>query len=372
MKRILITAILISMLPVLAGCGEKIKPGEDETERPLVEGITLTTVAPSAIKEVYETSGTLDAENTSIVSARVMGIVKDIEADAGRRVKKGDLLLTIHSPDIEARVQAAGEAVKEAERGRAVALEEKRLMEKTFERYKKLYEGKAVTGQEFDEISTKMAVAEHRYGMAEKALKRAEAVLREAEAFRGYTSIYSPVDGMVAERMIDAGSMAAPGTPLFVIEEPGYRVEVPVDESLLEKITPGMSVDIYIDSLNLKTAGKVSEIVRRVDPLTRTFTVRVSLDRLESGFRGGLYCKAGFPVGERMALLVPAGAVVHKGALSGLYVVDEDGVMTLRLIRTGEARGGMVEVLSGLRTGERIVTDGLEMAIDGGRVKGDV
>jgi multidrug efflux pump subunit AcrA (membrane-fusion protein) len=117
----------------------------------------------------------------------------------------------------------------------------------------------------------------------------------------------------------------------------------------------------------MKTEGKVVEIVPAIDPMTRTFLVRIELNG--KGLRSGLYGKVKFPVGVKQAIFVPAEAVVEKGQLTGVYAVDEDGMVTYRLVRVGKQYRDMVEILSGITSGDRVIVKGVEEAIDGGVLK---
>ncbi|VAX32890.1 Membrane fusion protein of RND family multidrug efflux pump, partial [hydrothermal vent metagenome] len=237
-----------------------------------------------------------------------------------------------------------------------------------FERFKGLYEGKAVSEQEFDEMKTKKRLAVLRYEQALQELGRAKAMLGEAESFLGYTVIRSPFRGVVAEKNIDIGSMTTPGMPLFIVEGGGYLVETPVSEGMINRIEEGKTVELTIDSLGIKTTGRVTTLVRQVDPATRTFMVKVQPVNRSNGFRGGLFVRVGFPLKERALLLVPNKSIVKRGQMRGIYVVDDKGVINLRFVRTGKEVDGRVEILSGLNEGERIVVSGTAMAVDGGRI----
>ncbi len=368
MKRLGMIIWLVLGLSVLAGCGEKGGGGAGRLERHVVEGIRTAVVSSSPARDYYETTGTLKAVNTSMVAAKVMGVATTIHVKEGQSVKKGDILLEISSPDINAKVRAAREGVEEALRGVKMAEEGKKLAEATFERFKALYEERAVSEQEFDEVKTRKRLAVLRYEQALQGLGRAKAMLEEAESFLGYTVIRSPLDGMVAAKMIDIGSMTAPGTPLFVVEGGSYLVETPVNESMIGRIEEGMTVDLSIDSVGLTTTGRVTTVVRRVDPLTRTFIVKVRPDDGSEGFRGGLFARVSFPVGESPRVLVPLEAVVKRGQMRGVYVVDGKGILALRFVRTGKEADGKVEILSGLDEGEMIVVSGTEKAVDGGLI----
>jgi RND family efflux transporter MFP subunit len=365
-----ILVLLIIGIMVLAGCEDKIKPGESTVERQVIKGVVTDVVEPEEVVEFYETSGSVKAVNTSLVSSKVMGTVREIYVKVGDRVKKGQVLLKIHSPEIEAKVSAAEEALQEARRLLGKAEAEKRLMEVTYSRYERLYKERAISEQEFDEVKTRKTAAELEYERVLSFLKRAEASLKEALAYRGYTTITAPADGTVADRRIDIGSMALPGTPLFIVEEERYRVEAEVDERVLRNIKEGMDVELEIPSLNIKTRGKVSEIVQQIDPLTRTFLVKVDIPEGIKSLRGGLYAAVRIPVGSRERIMVPLSALFERGELEGVYVVDSEGVVTLRLVKTGKRIGNTIEILSGLEAGERIITEGVERVVDGGRLSG--
>ncbi|NOY39070.1 MAG: efflux RND transporter periplasmic adaptor subunit, partial [Nitrospirae bacterium] len=261
MKRLIIITGIVLGLSVLAGCSNRVETDGQMAERPVVKGLEIVEIKSSLVKDSYDTTGTLRAVNTSTVSAKIMGVVKAIHAREGQNVKKGDILLEISAPDINAKVMAASEAVKAAAQMVKMAREDRRLAETTFERFKGLYEGKAVSEQEFDEMKTKKRLAVLRYEQALQGLGRAKAMLKEAESFLGYTVIRSPFDGVVAEKNIDIGSMTAPGMPLFIVEGGGYLVETPVSEGMLNSIAEGETVEVTIDSLGIKTTGRVTTIV---------------------------------------------------------------------------------------------------------------
>lgn len=368
MKRIFILITALLTLSVLS-CSNKIEPGTEKPTRPTIKGVQLRTVKLSPVMDFYETTGTVRARNTSYVASKIMGEVEKIYVKEGDTVKAGDLLLRIKSPDIEAKVTQARQALEEARRALQMAEQRKTLMEKTFRRYENLHREKAITEQEFDEIKTKRDIAVLEFERAKNAVKRAVAALKEAQAFSGYSVIVSPINGVVAKKLIDAGSMATPGTPLFIIEEPRYRVEAAVDESLERIVKKGMAIPVEIKNIGLSTEGRVSEIVQQVDPVTRTFIVKIDIP-MNKALKGGLFARVKVPLGEKKRLLVPEDALIKKGEVRAVYVVDDKGVVKMRLVRTGKEIDGSVEILSGLSDGETIVVKGLENVIDGGVIEG--
>jgi len=128
-------------------------------------------------------------------------------------------------------------------------------------------------------------------------------------------------------------------------------------------------VPVSVDAASLSTRATVGEIVPAADPSTRTVQVRLDLPASPQ-LRSGLFGRAWIPVGRRSVLHVPQAAVIERGQLQGVYVVGQDGIARFRLIRTGAAHQGAVEVLSGLTPGEQVIVAGLEQVKDGARIEG--
>jgi RND family efflux transporter MFP subunit len=162
--------------------------------------------------------------------------------------------------------------------------------------------------------------------------------------------------------------MALSGTPLLTVEDnSSFKLEVNVDESLLEKVKVGLSVNVNIDSIGKQLKGQIYEAVPAVDPVSRTFLVKIYID--SESLKTGLYGRVLIPKEQRKTILVPKVAIVEKGQLVGVYVVDNKGIITYRLIKTGKTYNDDIEVLSGLKDGVRIVVDGIDNVVDGGIVK---
>lgn len=113
---------------------------------------------------------------------------------------------------------------------------------------------------------------------------------------------------------------------------------------------------------------QVDEIVPAAESLSRTFTIKISLQP-EPGLRSGLYGKAHFHTGERRVLVVPRTAIATRGQLKSVFVIEDGNITRLRLIQTGKGIGDGVEVLSGLHAGERVITAGGSQVVDGSRVE---
>jgi len=119
----------------------------------------------------------------------------------------------------------------------------------------------------------------------------------------------------------------------------------------------------------MELSGKISDVVPAVDPRTRNFLVKI--DVVGEGLQSGMYANVRIPVGKRSTILLPRDIIVEKGQLSGVYTVDGNNVITYRLVRLGKLYGDKREILSGLQAGEKVITGGVDRAVDGGLLQGD-
>lgn len=369
-KIISILILFMISAAILTGCTDTVKPGVQAVTREQVSGIGLQTVALAPVDEFYETSGTVRARTVSTVASRTMGTITSVRAGEGDRVRAGQLLLTIDDSDTAMKVRGAAEGYNEALKALEAARENKTLKEITWQRYKRLYDEKALSRQELDQIETQKKVASLDYDRAQAAVNRVEAGVSEAKIYQGYSRITAPVSGMVTGKKAEIGSMAVPGMPLLTIEDTSaYRIEVNVDEKFSGMIRAGMEVKIGIESLAGDIKGEISDVVQAIDPGSRSFLVKIALKKegpAEKQIRSGLYARVSIPVGRKEVLSVPKGALVEKGQLTGVYTVDGANIITYRLVRTGKSHGGNIEVLTGLNPGDKVIVSGVQKAVDGG------
>ncbi len=362
----LIAIIAVTLLTF--GCKDKVNPGKTDVERPAVTGVVVIKVHPSQVDSYYETSGTAKAKTISAISSRVIGTVTSINVREGDRVSKGERLLTIDDRDLMQKMKTAEEGYKESLKALEAAKENRSLMDITYKRYRDLYDEKVISEQEMDEIKTKKKVSDIEYQRAQAKAKGAEAAFLETQINHGFAKITAPFSGVITEKKIEVGSMAVPGTPLLTVEDDSsFRMEANVDERLSESLKVGMPVSVIIDSIGERIKGQISEIVPTVDPMSRSFLIKIDIKG--QSLRTGLYGRVLVPEGKRETIVVPKESVVEKGQLVGIYAVDDKGIITYRLIKTGNTYNEKVEVVSGISDGDRIVVDGVEKAVDGGIVK---
>lgn len=352
--------LIILIIIASAGCEEK----PEVTQKEVVRGLTTEEVKLKEVEDYIEIPGTIRAKTVSRVASRVMGTVTAVRVKDGDTVKEGDILVTIDDRELKEALKFAEASLSEALSNMEAASQRRELAEKTFARYRNLYEEKAISLQEMDEITAQRNVAHQQWQAARSAAERARANVAQARVALSYARVTSPVSGVVSNKEVEEGSFVLAGQKLLDVEDTtNFEVEFYADEKLLPAVSKGTGIDVILPSINTKTHGVVTEIVPSIDPQTRSFLVKASLG--ETGLKTGMYGRVLLHYGRRWALVVPPDSIVRRGQLTGVFVEDESGRLTFRLVRTGKDYKEGVEVISGLKDGERIVVEGTEKAIDG-------
>jgi RND family efflux transporter MFP subunit len=285
---------------------------------------------------------------------KILGRIDQVLVREGERVERGQLLARLESRDLQAAVAQAEAAVAMA----AAELHNARVQHR---RMVDLHGRGSVTDKNLED-----AVAAFEVRRASQ--DQAEANLAAARVPLSYAEIRSPLAGWVVEKHVEAGDMAAPGVPFFAIEDLSrVRVAVQVPEAEVVDLAEGAAATVEI--LGREQQAEIDRIVPAGDPRSRTFAVQLLLDNPDGNLKSGMFARVGFAGGERQALRVPATAVVERGQLTGLFVVDEGRAARLRWIKTGRRDEGEVEVLSGLQPGESYVLEPPPGLTDGAAVE---
>ncbi|HEU4401642.1 MAG TPA: efflux RND transporter periplasmic adaptor subunit [Candidatus Polarisedimenticolia bacterium] len=291
----------------------------------------------------YEVTAGVLAFRRATLGTVLLGRVDEVLRREGDRVAAGEVLARVESRDVAARLAQAEAAVAAAR-----ALEENARL--TQERMERLAARQAASQKSLED-----AVSGHRAAAAN--LQAAEEGVKAARVYVAYSEVTAPWSGVVVEKRVEVGDTAAPGSPLFVLEDTSkVKVEATVPESALAGLRSGDAVEVSIDAAGgVMRRGRLSEILPAADPGSRTFTVRAILKNQDGALRSGMFARLRLPGPGRTTLAVPATALVARGPLNGLYVLDASGVARLRWVTIGESRDDRVEVLTGLGAGERYV-----------------
>lgn len=362
-----VLALTIVVALGLIGCSDT-KHGA-QAPPPAVSGLTVTTVKVSDLPETLDVVGTVRARTSALVSARISGAVSVLHVREGDRVRKGQLLGQLDSKENLAQATGAVAAIDEAKRGLEEAQARQKLADSTFGRFKKLYDEQALTRQEFDTRQTERDLAHQAVARAEARLRQTQEASRAAGAMADYTKIVAPISGIIVAKQADLGSTVFPGQPLMTIDDEGsYQLELAIPESQVRAVHAGTAVQVQIDATGSSFTARVAEVVPSSDPASRTYTAKVAVP--QKGVRSGMFGRGSVALGSSVkGVRVPRSAVFERGALTAVWSVGTDEVIRMRLVKTGRVAGDSIEILSGLADGDRIVTAGMEKAIDGARLQ---
>jgi len=332
MKKTLMLALAAASL---AACGSD-EPDAGEAAAAVLAATGTYEVTADSVATTVTVEGTVQARQRAEISTRMMARVSEVAVEIGSRVGAGQVLIRLGVDDVEAGRAKAEAALTVARAARDEAARQAARMDT-------LLAQDAVARVQRDQAHLMLT-------QVESQLVMAEAALREAETAAGYARIEAPFAGAIVARAVDPGDVAAPGMPLLVVESAGAREAVlRVAPDVASALT--VQAEIHVTSWDgRKTAGRVRAIAGGADPMTRTVEVRVELP---SDWPTGVSVTAHVPMGRRAAVRIPVQAVVRRGQLTGVHVVEGE-VTTLRWIRLGREVDDRVEVLSGLQAGERI------------------
>jgi RND family efflux transporter MFP subunit len=315
-------------------------------------------------------TGTIHARETAIVSAQVVGRIQQVLVREGDSVRAGQTLAVLDDAALRASVDQAQAGVKAAQQEQVAAQTDAKLAASTLDRYRQLQAEKSVSPQEMDEVAQRAAAASARLEAVRSQTDAARAQETGAHTMLGYTRLVAPFAGVVTARMADPGTLASPGVPLLQVDQAGVlQLQATVDESAIATVRKGIKIQVAIDGASsADITGTVAEIDPAADTASHSFTVKIDLPS-SSRLRAGMYGTAEFAKGVRHAIVIPHSAVVSRGSLVCAYVLDAQGIAQLRYLTLGAAQGNLVEVLSGVSPGERLVDDPADRDIAGKRIE---
>lgn len=281
-----------------------------------------------------EVVATVNPKLRSVIGSNVGGRIDKMLVTPGQKVKAGDLLAELDVREIRAKLDQATPVREQAE--------------KDLRRFADLLTKRVITQQEFEAADSKARVA--------------RAAVVEAETMLGYAKVTAPFDGIITRKLADVGDLATPGKPLVEMEDPAaLRLEAAVPEAIVDRISLGSKLGVRIGSNELE--GVVREISPAADPNSRTLLVKLDLPTAP-GLRTGQFGRVAVPVAETSVLRVPASAVIRRGQMEMVFIRDGDHAR-LRIVKTGKPVGGEIEIVSGVNTGEEVVTENAAALSDG-------
>lgn len=335
---VLALPLLISALSLAGGSayGNDVTGGKQGAEP-----LATRTVAAAEVPTGFPLDGVVEAVVQATVAAQVSGRVVEVKADAGQRVRKGQVLMRLDTRESTENLAAARANLTNAQ---AAYTRTQQLRQQNF-------------------------VSQSALDKARADLDAAQANVGAAGATDSHGVITAPIQGVVAKRLTELGEMAAPGRALFAVYDPSsLRVTVAIPQYQLARLRQVQKARVEFPELGTSLDSRAVQILPAADAATHTAEVRILLPGGDQPgaplVLPGMAARVRFDLGSAIKLSVPASAVVRRGEVAAVYVRDESGRFSLRQLRLGEVLGnGEVEVLAGLSSGENLALDPVKAGI---------
>jgi RND family efflux transporter MFP subunit len=367
--RLVLAATLSTAAIVAGGCGR----GAHDTAAQRQEApVAVDTIAAAMHEgpELIEAGGSVRGRTSATIASRVMAPVRAVLVQPGDRVTAGQPLVILDDRDVSAAARQARSHSTAAARGLDASRAEQQaadaalaLAKATHARIAALQQRKSATAQELDQAVAGLRAAETRVTRAAASAGEAEANLEGARAggdaadvAASFTRIVAPFAGLVTEKLVQPGTLVTPGAPLLRIEDTtSFKLDVRLDESRAASVTPNAPVRVVVDGpqKDREVEGRIFEIGRAMEADSRAFLVTIALPASET-LHPGMFARAYLPGPSRRMLRVPDSALIRRGQLTNVFVVDA-GKARLRLVSTGRSSSAHTDILAGLSEGEAVV-----------------
>lgn len=360
-----ILLVLVLALSLLSGC-EKEKEVVKETE------LSVSTVKAEKrnIAQAVKYPGTVRGVNEVYIMAKVPARVTAIYVKPGDRVSAGQTLLTLDSSDYESTIRNAEAVVALAEAGKKtheIQLQNARL---GYERTQKLFDAGAASQRDLE--AAKSAVEMLETGSTEASLEQAQAALLGAQTQLSHCTITSPISGVVGSVNLSLGDTASPTSPAATVSDTSrLEIETLVSESEVSYIKTGTEVNVLVKAAGEKPfKGKVDSVASVADPMKRNYTVKVVLDNPDNKIKSGMFAEVVIStVSKDDVLTVALAAVIPRSGRQIVYTVDNKNRAREIEVQTGLRDNNYVEIVSGLKGGEKVITKGNTLVNNGTLVR---
>lgn len=339
---------------LLSACGASGGEEEKKAEGASSLTVTLVTAQPQALARSVLVSGPVSAYEEMQLGVELSGQrVTALKVDVGQTVSKGQVLLELDHRTLDSELAQADASMRQAQ----ASLD---LAKVSYERGAKLAAEQLISAGNLDELRATRVQAEAQ--LATTRAGRDAAKLR-----RDFAELRAPADGVISKRLVQPGQVVAAGSELLRLIRDGrleWRAELPEDQ--LAGVAVGNTVELPYGGGTI--AGRIRAVTPGVDAQTRTGTVYVDLPQ-PGPLKPGVYVEGRIVTGAGRALMVPSAAVVQRDGHSYVFTMKDQQVVQRLRVRTGQTTQGLVEVIEGLKPGDRVVAKGAGFLGDGDRVR---
>ena len=281
-----------------------------------------------------EALGNARANEAVDIRPEITAAITKIHFREGQPVKAGDVLLELESSEPLADLAAARAALVDST--------------SQFRRSEELFKTRVVSASQLEQLEAKRDAD--------------QAAVNAAQARLAQTVIRAPFDGALGLRRVSLGSIVNPTTIITTLDDTSQiKLDFDVPEVFLSRLEPGLIVTAHSAAWpDLEFHGEVSTVDTRVDPISRSVTVRALLDNDDNKLRPGMFLTVSLLKDDVEALMIPEQSVVPERSKQYVFILDENNIVERREISTGRRRPGQVEVTAGLEPGDRVIAEGTQ------------
>ena len=300
-------------------------------------------VQSQSISETLSLIGTLAANEIVDIKSETDGAVAEIPFQEGQLVKAGDLLLRLDEAKASATLDEAEANLK--------------LSRATYERSRQLFQDKLISQQEFDQ-----AAAQFQGNEASVALRRRE--LKDSR-------IVAPFEGVVSARLVSPGQVISKNTTLtWLVDLDPIKVELSVPERFVSQLQLGQKLAITVATYPGRAfSGEVYFVAPFIDATNRTAFVKARVPNPQHELKPGMFANLDLTLRlKEHAIVIPESSLMATGDRTMVYVLDKENTAQVRPVKIGLRQPGVVEIVEGLKAGERVVVEGIQKVRPGGKV----
>jgi len=338
-NRLYLAILALALCMGLAACSK----GEDDARDQAVPTVTTARLQPVRWSDELTALGTANARESVTISASVSQTIASVEFDSGQLVKRGQSLVTLTQGQQSAGVAEAQAALSDAQQ--------------QYDRNRALADQQLIARVTLDSQRASLEAARARV-TAQRATV-ADRVIR------------APFDGVLGLRLVSAGTLVTPGTPITTLDDVSLiKLDFTLPESAMSLLAVGQRVSARSDAWPGEVfEGKVTTIDSRVDPGSRAITVRAEIPNPDNKLRPGMLLEVGVERASRQTIAIPELALQQSGINASVFRVEAGDRVKQVPVEIGARRRGEVEIVSGLKAGDRIVVDGTVKLRDGIAIK---
>jgi len=347
------------------------KTREKASTLPLVD---VALVKPGLTYKKLVLPGETAAWFTTAIYSRVSGYLANWNVDIGDRVRKGDVLATIDTPDLDSQLDAAKAQLKAAQADVKVKEADANFARSSYDRWRDSPKG-VVSDQEREakKAADESGTAQLNAAIAKVAVDQAK--LDGLTTLTEFKNVTAPFDGVITDRRVDPGDLVTAGsagssTPLFVIQQSDrIRVFTNAPQGVASRLSVGSDVRITTsDGTSRAFDGQITRMTGSLDPHARTMRVEVVLPNPHNALASGMYVRVELNVHQSNSVQVPASAVVFRSKGPQVAVVGSDGLVSFRDVSIINDDGEYIDLGSGVKAGEAVALNISNLISEGDKV----